>query len=254
MAVMSNHTISGSGDHKVICLHGWFGSSRAWGPFVDSLDGSRFTYAFMDYRGYGSRKAVAGEHTIQEISADVLALADELGWKTFSLVGHSMGGMAIQHVAADAPDRVRKLVGITPVPASGVPFDDATWGFFSSAIEQRGSRYGIIDLTTGKRHTARWIDQQVDHSLEHSTKEAFGKYLTAWVKTNFAERVQGSNKPFLVIVGEHDAAITTDVAKATHLAWYPNAKLEVFANAGHYPMFETPVALATSVEKFLAEG
>lgn len=254
MRPMSNHTTIGNGDHKVICLHGWFGSALGWGPFVDSLDGSRFTYAFADYRGYGSRKAVSGEYTIQEISTDVLSLADSLGWKTFSLVGHSMGGMAIQMVAADAPDRVNKLVGITAVPASGVPFDDATWGFFTSATEQRASRYGIIDLTTGKRLTARWIDQMVDHSLEFSTKEAFGKYLVAWAKTSFVDRVQGSTKPFLAIVGENDAAITVDVAKGTHLAWYPNAKLEVFANAGHYPMFETPVALATSVERFLAEG
>lgn len=253
MRAMNSTVTFGTGEHKVICLHGWFGSSGAWGPFVDSLDGARFTYAFMDYRGYGARKGVAGEHTIGEIAADTLALADELGWKSFSLVGHSMGGMAIQHVAADAPDRVRKVVGITPVPASGVPFDDATWGFFSSAKEARAARYGIIDLTTGKRHTARWIDQLVDHSFEHSTQDAFGKYLTAWAKTNFADRVQGSTKPFLVIVGEHDAAITTDVANATHLAFYPNAKLEIFSNAGHYPMFETPVALATSVERFLAD-
>jgi pimeloyl-ACP methyl ester carboxylesterase len=39
--------------------------------------------------------------------------------------------------------------------------------------------------------------------------------------------------------------------KATYLAWYPNASLEVMPNAGHYPMDETPVALATSIEAFL---
>jgi len=41
------------------------------------------------------------------------------------------------------------------------------------------------------------------------------------------------------------------VMKATFLAWYPNAELEVMQNAGHYPMDETPVALATSIENFL---
>ena len=57
--------------------------------------------------------------------------------------------------------------------------------------------------------------------------------------------------PLLVIAGEHDAALTPDVMRGTFLQWYPNAKLEVMANAGHYPMDETPVALVTSIERFL---
>ena len=33
--------------------------------------------------------------------------------------------------------------------------------------------------------------------------------------------------------------------------WGPSAELEVVPNAGHYPMYETPAALAASIEEFL---
>ena len=234
-----------------MCLHGWFGSAEGWGPFVDSLDTDAFMYAFMDYRGYGGEKATRGEYSIKEIASDALALADALGWKTFSALGHSMGGIAAQRLLVDAPGRVEKLVGVSPVPAAGVPFDDATWGFFTSATETPASRYGIIDLTTGKRLTKTWIEKMVAHSLETSTKEAFAAYLVSWAKTDFSAEVQGNATPVLVIAGEHDPALGPDAMKGTLMKNYPNATLEVFANAGHYAPFETPVALATSVERFL---
>ena len=247
----NSYEIVGRGPRKVICLHGWFGSATGWGPLVDSLDREAFTYAFMDYRGCGASQWYKGSFTMDEIAADVLALADRLGWPRFSLVGHSMGGMAVQRVLVEAPARVEKLVGLTPVPASGVPFDEAGWAFFSSAAESRDSRYGIIDLTTGNRLTRTWIDGMVEFSLANSTREAFAAYLVAWAKTDFAARVKGNETPVLVVVGAHDPALSEAVMKDTWLQWYPNATLEVMANAGHYPMFETPVALATSIERFL---
>jgi pimeloyl-ACP methyl ester carboxylesterase len=37
----------------------------------------------------------------------------------------------------------------------------------------------------------------------------------------------------------------------TFLRRYPLATLEVLRNAGHYPMNETPLALAAAIESFL---
>ncbi len=84
----------GSGEHRVIALHGCFGSAQGWGPLPDYLDKLTFSYAFPDLRGYGSRRDVAGDFTMPEAAADALALAGELGWDQFSLVGHSMSGQA----------------------------------------------------------------------------------------------------------------------------------------------------------------
>jgi pimeloyl-ACP methyl ester carboxylesterase len=245
----------GSGDHVVLCLHGWFGSATGWGPLPEMLDGDRFSYYFMDYRGYGARRGTAGEHAMAEIAADALGLADQVGAERFSVVGHSMGGMAAARVLVEAPRRVRSLVALTPVSASGYPFDDPGWALFSAAVQDDAKRATIIDLITGNRLTARWIDQMVQHSVEQSTREAFGDYLVAWGRGDFSDRVAGDDVarvPIKVMVGEHDPAIGADLAQQSWLKLHPGAELEVIPNAGHYPMWETPVVLATTIEEFLS--
>ncbi|MEA2322382.1 MAG: hypothetical protein QOD81_2232 [Solirubrobacteraceae bacterium] len=254
MAVSRDVGTYGEGEHGVLVLHGWFGDAASWGPWLRHLDGARFTYAFVDYRGYGARRGEAGEHSMAEIADDALRAADDLGWERFSLLGHSMGGMAMQRVLADAPERVRRMVGVSPVPAGGVPFDDDSWALFSGAADRPENRRAIIDFTTGNRHSRVWLDAMVDHSLAASDRDAFAAYLDAWAKTDFHDEVAGRELPVKVIAGEHDPALSADVMRQTFLQWYPDAELEVMGGAGHYAMEETPVALATSVERFLEPG
>jgi pimeloyl-ACP methyl ester carboxylesterase len=252
---MSNSvTVVGQGPHKVLALHGWFGSAEGWGPMVDSLDGARFTYAFMDYRGYGGSLHLPGAYTLDEIADDALAVADRLGWDRFSLMGHSMGGAAIQHVLVKAPHRVTSLVGITPVPASGVPFPDDAKGLFTAAARDREARRTILNFSTGNRLSPVFIEQLLASSELWSTPQAFGAYFRAWSSTDIAAQVRGSKVPVQVLVGEHDAALPEAFMHETWGQWYPNARIELVGNAGHYPMFETPVALATAVERFLAQA
>ena len=247
----SSHVLVGSGSHRVLALHGWFGSALGWGSLPDYLDGSRYTYAFMDLRGYGSRKQVSGDFTMEEAAADAVALADEFGWDRFSLVGHSMGGVAIQHAALQAPGRVRRLVGINPVPATGVPLDADGWALFSGAATSRDNRAAIISFSTGAPPSSAFVTSVTQHSLDNSTVEAFGSYLRSWAKADFAERVRGSQTPVKVIVGENDPALPERLMQETWLTFYPNAEMEVLRGAGHYPMLETPVALAACIEDFL---
>ena len=248
---MTHPFVAGRGPTRILVLHGWFGCGQAWKPVFDILDGERFTYAFVDYRGYGARQQEQGEFTVDEIARDTLAIADQLGWDRFDLVGHSMGGKAIQRVLALAPQRVRKMVAVTAVPASGVPFDDAGWALFTGAVERTELRRDIIAFSTGDRLSAHWAMQMAQQSQRHSSREAFGAYLQSWARGDFSAEVAGNPVPVRVIVGEHDPSLTAEVMRATWLAHYPNAMLEVIANAGHYPMDETPVALVTAIESFL---
>ncbi|SEG73090.1 Pimeloyl-ACP methyl ester carboxylesterase [Thermomonospora echinospora] len=246
------HDIHGSGPHRVIALHGWFGDRTSFRGLHPYLDADAFTYAFPDYRGYGDARDLTGDYTLAEIAGDVIALADKLGWDTFSLVGHSMGGTAMQRVMLDAPGRVRKLVGISPVPASGVPFDEDGWALFSGAADEPGNRRAIIDFTTGSRLPARWLDEMVAGSLGNSAVPAFRAYLDAWARTDFHAEVVGNTTPALVIAGGLDPALSPDVMRATWLEWYPNAELVVLADAGHYAPAEAPLALISQMERFLA--
>jgi pimeloyl-ACP methyl ester carboxylesterase len=157
----------------------------------------------------------------------------------------------MQRVLVDAPDRVTGLIGLSPVPSTGIPFDDQGWALFSGAAENRDNRYAIIDMTTGNRLSPTWINRMVQFSLDNSDVAAFGAYLAAWARTDFSGEVQGNPAPVKVLVGEHDPAISAAVVEQTFLLHYPNATLEVVPNAGHYALFETPIAVLTAVEGFL---
>ncbi|HET6876235.1 MAG TPA: alpha/beta hydrolase [Jatrophihabitans sp.] len=243
--------VIGAGATRVIALHGWFGSSNGWGMLPELIDPDVFSWAFPDYRGYGSRRDEAGEFTIPEIAADTLALADRLGWDRFAVVGHSMGGSAAQRVFADAPERVTALIGISPVPASGVPFDEQSWALFDGAAENDTNRFSIIDFTTGNRQSKYWIDKMVAFSIAVSTREAFGAYLPSWAKYDFSSQLPTPTVPVHALVGAHDPALGEDTIRATWAAQLPGSQVTVLPDAGHYAMYESPVSLMTAIEKTL---
>jgi len=241
----------GSGNHKVIALHGWFGDQTTYDSMQHALSLDEFTYVAPAYRGYGLSHHLSGAYTNREIAADVIALADALGWDRFSLIGHSMGGKAVQRVLVDAPGRVRKIVAVAPVPAAAMPFDDATQALFAGAARSLENRTAILAFSVGNRLSPAWVEHMVRHSVQTATVEAFAGYFQAWSKEDFAADVKGRDTPIKVIIGQHDPALTEDIMRQTFLAWYPKAELEIMPNAGHYPTDETPLALATSIETFL---
>jgi pimeloyl-ACP methyl ester carboxylesterase len=236
----------------VIVLHALFGDHQYFENFWSFVDGSRYSYAFMDARGYGKAFDVPGTYTTDEIASDVLTLADSLGWASFSLVGHSLGGMPIQQVLLKAPNRVNKMIGLSPVPATGMPIPDSDFPLFADAAHQKGNRKIILDLTTGNRLSPKWVEDFADASMRAVGPVAFRGYLDSFRTTDFSARVTGADVKAMVVVGEHDPAVTADGMNETWMKHYPQSKLVVMGNAGHYPMLETPIALATEIESFLA--
>ena len=243
----------GHGPHAVIVLHGWFGDAHAFAPMEAALDGDAFSYVFMDNRGYGGMRGAAGNYSMDEVARDALALADALGFATFSVVGHSMGGMALERLALLAPFRLRKLVAVAPVPSCGMALDGAARQLFLDASGNVDARRAIINRSTGERLPAAWLDWKAQYSWESADPAAFAAYFLAWSGTDFSEEIKAARValPLLALVGEHDPRFDAALMRRTYLAWYLQARLKVLGNAGHYPMNETPLALAASIEAFL---
>ena len=105
----------------VLFLHGFPESAQEWEYQVGALGANGFRAVAVDQRGYspGVRPPDVADYKVDELVADVLAVADALGWAQFDLVGHDWGAAVAWHVAAEHPDRVRSLVAISvPHPAA----------------------------------------------------------------------------------------------------------------------------------------
>ena len=97
---------TGSGP-AVLLVQGVGVIGHGWKPQVDGL-ADRYTVITIDNRGIGG-SAWDGPLSIEDMAADVLAVADAEGINRFHLAGHSMGGLIAQQAALMAKARVISL-------------------------------------------------------------------------------------------------------------------------------------------------
>ncbi|MBO6519160.1 MAG: alpha/beta hydrolase [Rhodospirillales bacterium] len=249
------HEVTGTGPEKVIVLHDWLGDRRNYDDARPYLDMKGYTYAFTDLRGYGGSVDKTGAFTAAEAASDTLALADYLGWQRFHIVGHSMTGMVVQRIAADAPERVISVIATTPVAANGMQTDKDTRGFLEGAAKDPAVMAKAIHALTGNRLADTWASFKVERAISSSTEAARLAYLDMFDKENFHGDVEGLDVPITVILGENDLPFfQPDYIKSTFGKWYPNLKIVVSPNAGHYVMQETPAFYASAVVSHLKEN
>ncbi|MDD5332283.1 MAG: alpha/beta hydrolase [Rhodoferax sp.] len=244
--------VSGYGPVRLLVLHGWLSDKGVYDVVAPWFEQARYSIAQMDFRGYGRSRNLHGNYEIDEIADDALALASELGWPEFHVLGHSMGGMVLQKMALKAPARVLSGIAAAPVAASGFPMDEGTRAFFQSAADDDAALTEIFNILTGKRHAESFLQGLTQAARRATTRAAFLGYLDAWTRTNFAAEVGALATPVLVIAGAHDGALGPGAMRESYLKQLKNVQMKVVEGAGHYPMLETPAEFFDLVDGYLA--
>ena len=104
----------------ILALHGWLDNSASFFALAPLLN--KFYIVAIDLAGHGQSNHRPGSFTynIWEDVSDVFAIADQLGWEHFSLLGHSRGGIISVIAAGTFPERIIKLglvEGFLPEPS-----------------------------------------------------------------------------------------------------------------------------------------
>jgi len=233
--------VEGRGDHRVVVLHGWALDSGVWLAARALSDISRFTFAYVDFPGYGVARDEDPAEGVDGMARAGLAAADELGWDTFSVLGHSMGGLTALRVATLAPQQVRSVAAVTPASPAGTPLDEQTYAAFAAAWSDPGA---TIKAGLSPNIKDDDLARLVARNRASMTQKAWDAYLANWTSASFFDDLLALTMPVTLLYGDSDPFITTEYLSDT-LGAIKGSVLEELPGAGHYPMIEAP---STSVE------
>jgi 3-oxoadipate enol-lactonase len=249
-----DHQLVGSGKEGVIVFNDWLADCSSWKPMHPYLDTEKFTYAFTNLRGYGGSQEMKGEYTAHEAAVDAFAVADHLKWDTFHIIGFSMTGMVVERMVLDQPKRIKSEIAVGPVSARAVKMSQEDKEFFLSTLTNDDSVRELAARISCHKLSRQWLDHKLMLARTGRNNVAVPGYFKMWTEGDFSEEVREARPsvPLLVVVGEWDQeAFLEPVMRDTFMAWHPNAELIVIRNCGHCPMQETPVYLATLIERFM---
>ena len=102
------HVVRAGEGRPLLLLHGWPEYWLTWDSVMARLQ-DRFQLIAPDLRGFGDSDKPPGPFGPDGHAADMLALIDALGLERVGVVGHDVGGAAMQALARSAPDRLTGL-------------------------------------------------------------------------------------------------------------------------------------------------
>ena len=120
--IMINVATAGSGP-AVLLLHGHPQTHVVWRHVAPRLVSAGFTVVAPDLRGYGDSEKPASDpnhlsYSKRMMAKDQVALMRNLGFETFSVVGHDRGGRVAHRLSLDHPSCVERIAVLDIAPTA----------------------------------------------------------------------------------------------------------------------------------------
>ncbi len=257
----------------LLLLHGWPEFWLTWEPVMTRLAG-RFQLIAPDLRGFGDSEKPAGPFGPQDHAADMLALLDALGLARVGVIGHDVGGAAMQPLARMAPDRLSGLFFfdfVYPGVGRRMGEPERLNEIWYQSFNQMAFAPALVGAT---RETCR---AYIGHFLRHWShrKDAFDDVLEAFVD-NFLKagnlaggfaHYRASHAPRVAMM-KGAAPPLPPIDTPTCVRWaecdplfpyvwtdrlgetFANLDLDLFPGVGHFPHREDPERAAGEISDF----
>lgn len=262
------YRMCGSGP-ALLLLHGIGDSSASWVPLMRPL-AERYTVIAPDLLGHGESDKPRADYSVAAYANGMRDLLDVLGFDQATVVGHSLGGGVAAQMTYQHPTRVERLVLVSSGGVSrevspflrlaSTPVADVLLPLLKLPPVRLGAMGGIELLRrsgTDIGRDAEELSRVLDALPDVAARGAFSRTLRSvvdWrgqVVTMLDRSYLAEAMPVLLIWGAHDAVIPVAHAQLAH-DLMPGSRLEVFADAGHFPHHQDPDRFLELLNGFIA--
>lgn len=174
--------------------------------------------------------------TTRDMARDLVEAMDELGIGTASVVGVSMGGMIAQHLAADYPDRVEKLVLVVTAARENPILLESLEEWVACA--QKDDHRALMDSNMRRIYSEsyyrknRWMVPVTGLLTKPKSYDRFLTMAEACRTHNAFGRLAEITAPTLVMGGEKDNSLSGDASREI-AGQIPGAQLKMYPQWGH---------------------
>ena len=244
----------------ILLLHGFGASLQAWDDWAPALE-KNLRVLRIDIPGFGlSGPAVNQDYSDAADVARVIAVMDQLGVQQVIVAGHSMGGRIAWNLAAAHPERVSKLVLLSPdgFPDPNAKSDKtyevpALLGLLPYSLPKWALRMGGVApaFADDSQLTPQMMQRYHDMMLAPGVRTALLERMRQTRNSDPVARLKSITVPTLLIWGEKDAFIPLSNAQ-DYLKAMPQARLVTLPGVGHVLHEEAPQASVQAVLDFLS--